>query len=117
MPIIYQYKCENSPQCKFKILDTGSTMHVKLDDGTTKILLHPSEEASALALTGESITELDMEGKIYYQKNMVCFICYKSEDECVCQDKTAYKLVSDLEETKCPVCKSGIVKKSMVGMS
>jgi hypothetical protein len=117
MPTIFQYKCENYSQCKFIIIDTGSTMHVKLDDGVTKVLSHPSEEARALALTGKSIFELNREGRIYYKKSKICFTCYKIADDCACQDKTAYKLVSELEETKCPVCKTEMIKKSVVGMS
>lgn len=117
MPTIFQYRCENYSQCKFRIIDTGSTMYVKLDDGETKVLIHPSEEARALVLTGKNISELNKEGRIYYRNKRVCFSCHKTEYECTCKDKTAHKLVSDLEEIECPVCKSGMIKKSVVGMS
>ena len=92
-------------------------MYVKLDDGETKILIHPSEEARALVLTGKNISELNKEGRIFYKKSKICLTCSKIEDECICKNKNACKLVSDLEETECPVCKSGKIKKSVVGMS
>jgi hypothetical protein len=117
MPNITQYKCENYTKCKFVIIDTGSTMHVKLEDGTTKKLVHPSEEARALALTGKNTAELMEEKRIFYHDNKFCSTCYKLEDECVCKDKAAHTAVSELEGKNCPICKSGIIKKSVVGMS
>lgn len=117
MPNIIQYKCENYKNCKFVIIDTGPAMHVKLEDGTTKKLFHPSEEARALALTGKSTAELMDEKRIFYQESKFCSTCYKIGDECVCQDKTDHLTVSELEGNNCPICKSGVIKKSVVGMS
>lgn len=117
MPNIIQYKCENYTKCKFVIIDTGATMNVKLEDSTTKKLFHPSEEAKALALTGKDTAELRKEKRIFYQDSKFCPRCHKVEDECVCKDKTTHIAVSELEGKNCPICKSGIIKKSVVGMS
>jgi len=92
-------------------------MKVTLEDGTIEKLPHPSEESRALTLTGKSIAELSAEKRISYQDNKFCTRCLKVEEECVCQDKTSHIAMSALEGKKCFVCKTGVIKKSVVGMS
>lgn len=117
MPHIIQYRCENYEKCHFGIIDTGPTMNVRLEDGTIEKLPHPSEEARALAVTGKSLGELAEEKRIFYQESKFCTRCLKVAEECVCQDTAAHIPMSELEGKKCFVCKTGIIKKSAVGMS
>ena len=97
MPFIYKYKCNNEKRCDFQTVDVGTILYVKLDDGETKPLPHPIEEAEALALTGKNIAQLMKEGRVFYKDNDLCLSCFKERSQCKCKNKNGLIVFSELE--------------------
>ena len=117
MPFICKYKCIDKEECNFQIVDAGSILYIKLEDGKIKWLPHPIEEAEALASTGKNVAQLMKENRAFYKDSELCLSCFKERSGCKCENKNEFITITELEGKQCPKCEKGIIQKTIIGQS